>query len=179
MPSPPDSDSEQHKQAKILLSNESPMLLVSSSSVDALNKDIESRGGDGVPDSAFRANVVVESPAGGPGEPAYSEDSWSRIRIGGQDFRPLGACRRCQMVCVNQATAERRQESYSTLGQDEKIGRQSSLACICGTNQEARRASLRLSALETRSRFVTKILCEIYVVAGISGGGMKPTCELG
>lgn len=121
MPSPPDSDSEQQQQGKILLSNESPILLVHHSSVDALNEEIESRGGDAVPESTFRANIVVESLPEEPRAPAYSEDSWSGIRIGNQDFTFLGACRRCHMVCVDQATAERRQEPYTTLAKTRRF----------------------------------------------------------
>ncbi|RDA93104.1 hypothetical protein CP533_4121 [Ophiocordyceps camponoti-saundersi (nom. inval.)] len=120
-PPPSDSDSEQ-RQDRILLSNESPMLLVHSASVDALNRDIKSRGGDGqVTESCFRANMVVEALAGEDGEPAYSEDSWSFIVIGRHRFRLLGACRRCQMVCVDQRTAERRQEPLTTLAKTRRF----------------------------------------------------------
>lgn len=115
VPSPPDSDSEQQNSTKILLSNESPILLIHSSSVEAVNHDIESRGGDAIAESSFRANIVVEGLPGELGEPAYSEDFWSRIRIGEEVFKLLGACRRCQMVCVDQVTAERRQEPLTTL----------------------------------------------------------------
>ncbi|RCI15640.1 hypothetical protein L249_3377 [Ophiocordyceps polyrhachis-furcata BCC 54312] len=117
-----DSDSEQGRD-RILLSNESPMLLVHSASVDALNGDIvKSRGGDGrVSESCFRANVVVGALAGGVGEPAYSEDWWSFVVIGGHRFRLLGACRRCQMVCVDQRTAERRQEPLTTLAKTRRF----------------------------------------------------------
>lgn len=121
IPSPPDSDSEQQEHGRILLANESPMLLVHSSSVAALNQEIESRGGEAVPDSTFRPNVVVESLPDQPGEPAYSEDSWGGVRIGDQEFKFLGACRRCHMVCVDQITAERRQEPFSTLAKTRRF----------------------------------------------------------
>ncbi|KAJ6445804.1 molybdenum cofactor sulfurase [Purpureocillium lavendulum] len=121
IPSPPDSDSEQQENGKILLANESPMLLVHSSSVDALNEEIVGRGGESVPDATFRPNVVVENLPGQPGEPAYAEDSWSGVRIGDQDFKFLGACRRCHMVCVDQATAERREEPFSTLAKTRRF----------------------------------------------------------
>lgn len=126
-PSPSDSESEQQKQQRwpqdrILLSNESPMLLVHSASVDALNRDIMSRGGDAhVDESCFRANIVVGAPEGEAGQPAYSEDSWSSIVIGRLRFRLLGACRRCQMVCVDQSTAERRQEPLTTLAKTRRF----------------------------------------------------------
>lgn len=121
IPSPPDSDSEQQGQGRILLSNESPMLLVHSASVDSLNRDILGRGGAPVPESTFRPNIVIEGLPGGAGRPPYSEDSWSGVRIGDQDFKFLGACRRCHMVCVDQATGERRQEPYSTLAKTRRF----------------------------------------------------------
>ncbi|KAG5979839.1 hypothetical protein E4U55_004708 [Claviceps digitariae] len=121
IPSPPDSDSDTRGQSghrKILLSNESPILLVNSSSVDALNEEIIRRGGVAVPDHSYRANVVVEATAA-TGEKnrdlAYSEDTWNKIRIGQHEFQLLGSCRRCQMVCVDQVTGTRRQEPFSTL----------------------------------------------------------------
>ncbi|PHH64191.1 hypothetical protein CDD81_4938 [Ophiocordyceps australis] len=121
IPSPPDSDSEQQQDGKILLSNESPILLIYSSSVDSLNDEIEARGGKRVSDAVFRANIVVEGTSRGGSQPAYSEDGWSHIRIGNQDFRMLGACRRCQMVCVDQTTAERRQEPFATLAKTRRF----------------------------------------------------------
>ncbi|KAG6002185.1 hypothetical protein E4U21_003406 [Claviceps maximensis] len=121
IPSPPDSDSDsggQLGQRKILLSNESPILLVNSSSVDALNEEIVRRGGVGVSDSSYRANVVVEPTVVSREsfqDLAYSEDTWKKIRIGQHEFQLLGSCRRCQMVCVDQVTGTRRQEPFSTL----------------------------------------------------------------
>jgi molybdenum cofactor sulfurtransferase len=88
--------------------------------VDALNLDIISRGGKAVSDNSFRANIVVEA---GPDDSnnAYSEDTWRRIRIGNQDFKLLGACRRCQMVCVDQRSGDRGQEPFSTLAKTRRF----------------------------------------------------------
>ncbi|KJZ72645.1 Molybdenum cofactor sulfurase [Hirsutella minnesotensis 3608] len=121
MPSPPDSDSEQQNPSKILLSNESPILLVHSASVKVLNREIQERGGDAVSESTFRANIVVESLSEEGEDQAYAEDSWSELRIGSVDFKLLGACRRCQMVCVDQDTAERREEPLSTLAKTRRF----------------------------------------------------------
>ncbi|KAG6024068.1 hypothetical protein E4U41_001869 [Claviceps citrina] len=123
VPSPPDSDSEQSGQRRILLSNESPILLINDSSVGALNEEIVRRGGAGVSDDAYRANVVIESATAGErnGVLAYAEDTWSRIRIGQHGFRLLGSCRRCQMVCVDQSTGSRRREPFSTLARTRRF----------------------------------------------------------
>ncbi|KAL7929030.1 pyridoxal phosphate-dependent transferase [Trichoderma chlorosporum] len=122
VPSPPDSDSEQQSQpGKILLSNESPILMISTSSVEMLNQTIMETGGSAVDESVFRANIVVEASPGHHNRPAYSEDMWRRISIGDHSFKLLGACQRCQMVCVDQTTGERRQEPFVTLAKTRRL----------------------------------------------------------
>jgi molybdenum cofactor sulfurtransferase len=121
VPSPPDSDSEQRKPAKILLSNESPILMIHSSSVDALNEEIASRGGRPVVEKSFRANIVLEQAAGAKSQPAFSEDSWESMQIGRQNFKLLGACRRCQMVCIDQETGEKKEEPFVTLAKTRRF----------------------------------------------------------
>ncbi|KAL6854615.1 PLP-dependent transferase [Trichoderma novae-zelandiae] len=122
VPSPPDSDSEQQvAPCKILLSNESPILMISSSSVEMLNQAITQSGASAVDESVFRANIVIEAFPGKHSPPPYSEDSWKRIRIGNHGFKLLGACQRCQMVCVDQTTGERRQEPFVTLAKTRRL----------------------------------------------------------
>ena len=121
IPSPPDSDSDDQQPSKILLSNESPILMVHSSSIAALNDDIEDRGGVPVNDASFRANIILEGAVGKKRQQPYSEDTWTSLRIGSQDFKLMGACRRCQMVCVDQETGERREEPFVTLAKTRKF----------------------------------------------------------
>lgn len=121
VPSPPDSDSEQKKPAKILLSNESPILMIHSSSVEVLNQEIISRGGTTVEDKSFRANVVLDRASGFKALPAFSEDSWDSVRIGCQSFKLMGACRRCQMVCIDQDTGEKKEEPFVTLAKTRRF----------------------------------------------------------
>ncbi|KAI1870252.1 hypothetical protein JX265_006422 [Neoarthrinium moseri] len=111
---PPDSDSEGEPR-KILLSNESPILAINLSSLQALNREITARGGKPVSAEVFRANVVIGSSASQPESFAYSEDHWSTLRIGQQDFKMLGSCRRCHMVCIDQETASKSEEPFVTL----------------------------------------------------------------
>ncbi|KAF4122450.1 molybdenum cofactor sulfurtransferase [Geosmithia morbida] len=153
VPSPPDSDSEKQQRQRpdegnILLANESPILMIYSASVDALNRCIQDReGGPPIDETAFRANISLRpashrsststsapngdgapmpngngtrAPSKGPLSP-FAEDSWTSLRIGPHAFKMLGACRRCQMVCVDQTTAERRQEPYVTLAKTRRF----------------------------------------------------------
>lgn len=118
---PPDSDGETEQRA-ILLSNESPILAINLASLASLNREIASSGGSPVPAEAFRANVVLGSSSKEPGPLAYAEDHWSTMKIGEQDFRMLGSCRRCHMVCIDQNTAAKSEEPFTTLSKTRRFG---------------------------------------------------------
>lgn len=120
---PPDSDSESERR-RILLSNESPILAITLSSLAALNQNITKNGGSAVSAEAFRANIVIGPPSASPTSPetsAYSEDHWDVLRIGAHDFKMLGACRRCHMVCINQETAVKSEEPFITLAKTRRF----------------------------------------------------------
>lgn len=104
----------------ILLSNESPILTISRSSLNRLNEQIKAKGGKAAHPSVFRANIVLaESPLSPPGqEQPWAEDQWRGMQVGGADgisFDFLGGCRRCQMVCIDQVSGEKNQEPFVTL----------------------------------------------------------------
>lgn len=105
----------------IALANESPILLISRSSVNRLNEEIKRNGsvGQAVAADSFRGNIVVaEDLDGGQMEAPYVEEDWVALQIGDNvhnSFEVLGPCQRCQMVCVDQKNAQRRQEPFSTL----------------------------------------------------------------
>jgi molybdenum cofactor sulfurtransferase len=119
-PSPPDSDTES-TQRRILLANESPILAINLTSLAALNSEIAARGGQEVAAAVFRANVVVASKSTAPDSTPYAEDNWSSLRIGQQNFRMLGSCRRCHMVSINQTTAEKNEEPFVTLSKTRRF----------------------------------------------------------
>ncbi|MCJ1243846.1 hypothetical protein MMC30_001043 [Trapelia coarctata] len=111
----------------LLFSNESPILIISRSSLNKLNETIKSKSPTGKATSAevFRANIIVaENPAFPPGiEQPYIEDIWESVTIqragpqqtASSSFDILGPCRRCQMVCVDQGTGEKNEEPFVTL----------------------------------------------------------------
>ena len=106
------------KRRPILLSNESPILTISRSSLNRLNEQIKLIDGKAAHASVFRANIIVaENPASSPGsEKPYAEDEWRCLSINNTvDLDVLGGCRRCQMVCVDQGTAEKDEEPFVTL----------------------------------------------------------------
>jgi uncharacterized protein YcbX len=72
-----------------------PLLLASSASLAALGDWIVEMGGEPVPMTRFRPNVVVE------GTEPWAEDTWKRVRIGEQSFRVVKRCDRCVMTTVD------------------------------------------------------------------------------
>lgn len=118
----------------ILLSNESPILTISRSSLDALNAEIKksdplAKWADA---TVFRANIVLTQSTSGIHAHPYSEDSWRSMRIISQhtpdskelrktELEMLGSCRRCQMVCIDQTTAEKNEEPFATLAKTRRI----------------------------------------------------------
>ncbi|OJJ40892.1 hypothetical protein ASPWEDRAFT_124227 [Aspergillus wentii DTO 134E9] len=116
----------------LLLSNESPILLVSRSSVNRLNEAIKanSKSGQGaskaVAADVFRGNIVVAENVSHLiiSEQPYVEDEWTSLSVGpGRlQFDIMGSCQRCQMVCINQYSGVRRDEPLSTLAKTRKIG---------------------------------------------------------
>ena len=85
-----------------------PVLLTSLGSLEDLNARLARR----VPISRFRANIVVG------GAPAWAEDCWRLIRIGGAVFRVAKPCDRCTVTTIDQQTGQRpdRTEPLRTLG---------------------------------------------------------------
>ncbi|KAB8275671.1 molybdenum cofactor sulfurase [Aspergillus minisclerotigenes] len=128
----PEDPSPTSEQPPILLSNESPILLISRSSVNRLNENIKynprpsySTPAKAVEADVFRANIVVAENLHqlANAERPYIEDTWESFSVGPEQlcFDVLGSCQRCQMVCVDPYTGTRREEPYSTLVKTRKI----------------------------------------------------------
>ena len=121
----------------ILLSNESPILTISRSSLNALNAQIKTRNPTAklADASVFRANIVLAQRDNDTPASPYDEDTWRSLRIISQrrkdqpqkklretDLEMLGSCRRCQMVCIDQTTAEKNEEPFATLAKTRRMG---------------------------------------------------------
>ncbi|KAK3677709.1 hypothetical protein LTR78_002559 [Recurvomyces mirabilis] len=111
----------------IRLSNESPILTISRSSLNRLNEQIKAKGGKAAHQSAFRANIILsERPASlSINESPWAEDYWSGMKVGSEDGPVLDfleGCRRCQMVCIDQISGERNQEPFVTLAKTRRFG---------------------------------------------------------
>lgn len=87
------------EETPILLSNESPILIINRSSVEELNTLIGCTGGKQAKSDVFRANIVIRETGGGVGKP-YAEDGWRHVRIGREYFE-VGVRSSCLLVGVN------------------------------------------------------------------------------
>ncbi|KAJ7102423.1 molybdenum cofactor sulfurase [Mycena belliarum] len=109
----------------ILLSNESPFLLISQSSVNQVNKWI-TEGSTHAPEgpvqpACFRANFLLGASTAPLGP--FFEDAVDLLRIGTETFQVLARCRRCLMVCVNQTTGCKTKEPFNCLARKRKSPR--------------------------------------------------------
>ncbi|MCJ1318018.1 hypothetical protein MMC15_003345 [Xylographa vitiligo] len=130
-------DKERPLTTPILLSNESPILVISRSSLNRLNEIIKARSPAGKAASAqvFRSNIIIAEDTASPTgiEQPYIEDSWQSMTVHNDDFTRgtlqvqttvldiLGPCRRCQMVCVDQGTGEKNEEPFVTLAKTRRM----------------------------------------------------------
>jgi uncharacterized protein YcbX len=78
-----------------------PFLVISEASLAQLNDRIQENHGEPVPMNRFRPNLVID------GCDAFTEDTWSRVRIGEGVFRNGGPCARCIVTTAEQLTGER------------------------------------------------------------------------
>lgn len=76
-------------------SDQAQVLLTTMESLRSLsgfvNRDLEM--------ARFRANIVIE------GVPAWSEESWTRLRVGGVELEVMRLCTRCKIITINPRTA--------------------------------------------------------------------------
>lgn len=96
-----------------------PFLLTSMASLRDLNKLLLSRGTQEVHMNRFRANIIIDGKL-----PAYDEESWSWLRIGGVFFRNMKRCGRCVVTTIDQDSGIRAQdnEPFETLKAHRKFG---------------------------------------------------------
>ncbi len=86
-----------------------PFLVISEASLGDLNARLAFGGHPALPMNRFRPNLVVA------GCPAFAEDGWPRLRIGGIVFRDGGPCSRCIVTTTDQFTGERGKEPLRLL----------------------------------------------------------------
>lgn len=84
-----------------------PMLLCNEASLADFNRHLD----EPVSMLRFRPNLVIK------GAPAYAEDSWTSIRIGGIHLDLVKPCSRCVMPAIDPATAQKQSRILTVLNQ--------------------------------------------------------------
>lgn len=101
----------------LLLSNESPFLLINRESVEAVStwmRNSKGRSPREAKTTSFRGNFTIESATVGAPRP-FVEDAVEQVMIGPHVFSALGPCRRCQMVAIDQETGEHAPDTFLAL----------------------------------------------------------------
>lgn len=94
-----------------------PILVANAASLDALNEAIAADGGEAVPMTRFRPNIVIE------GAEPWAEDFWKVLRIGDVTFNLDKPCDRCVVTTLDQATGVKAgREPLKTLQKIRKSG---------------------------------------------------------
>ncbi|XP_021566797.1 molybdenum cofactor sulfurase [Carlito syrichta] len=103
--------------ATLSLVNEAQYLLINTSSVLELYQQLNaSDENESFPMKdlilRFRANIVTN------GTRAFEEEKWDEVSIGSLHFQVQGPCHRCQMICIDQKTGQRRQDVFQKLSEN-------------------------------------------------------------
>jgi len=101
---------------RVALSDGYPVLIACEASLEELNRRIAADGGEPVPMSRFRPNIVVR------GTEPFEEDYWKTVRIGKRVFHVVKGCPRCKQSCTDQLTGERFEEPLATLATFRALG---------------------------------------------------------
>ncbi len=87
-----------------------PLLVATTASLRDLNRRIVTLGGEAVPMSRFRPNIVVD------GAEPFAEDGWATIAVGDVVLDLVKPCARCAVTTVDQDEGRRRgKEPLATL----------------------------------------------------------------
>ncbi|KUG51108.1 sulfurase [Serinicoccus chungangensis] len=95
----------------VSLADTGPLLLTTEASLARLGDWILEGGGEPVPMSRFRPNLVVD----GPGVEPFVEDTWEFVTVGQVRYRRTELCDRCVMTQIDTQTLETGKEPIRTL----------------------------------------------------------------
>ncbi|KAJ9104243.1 hypothetical protein QFC19_004060 [Naganishia cerealis] len=113
----------------LLLSNESPFLMINEESVNTVshwmngNLVTGQEMSDRAKPASFRGNFTIGPMDSPPTSQPFIEDSIRQIVIGSHVFSALGQCRRCQMVAIDQETGEHAPKTFLALAKHRRNDR--------------------------------------------------------
>lgn len=92
-------------QTSVSFADGYPYLIIGTESLDHLNSKLE----EPVDINRFRGNIVINTKV------AHEEDKWDKISVGEVQLEIIKPCARCQVVTIDQLTAEKGKEPLRTL----------------------------------------------------------------
>ncbi|KAI9776706.1 MAG: hypothetical protein M1839_009433 [Geoglossum umbratile] len=123
-------DAPQVVNRPVLLPSESPVSVITRTSLEWHNQQVKSTRARVAQPELFRANIVLSEmqppeSRGRKGPAAVSEanieDNWAFVRIGSLSFELLGPCSRCHLTCADQVTAEKDHELFPVLARTRRF----------------------------------------------------------
>ncbi|WP_061937979.1 MOSC domain-containing protein [Aureimonas sp. AU22] len=106
-----------------------PLLVATTASLRDLNRRIVSAGGEAVPMSRFRPNIVVDGAA------PLAEDEWATIAVGDVVLDLVKPCARCAVTTVDQDEGRRAgKEPLATLARFRRSGEPRAPGALFGWN---------------------------------------------
>lgn len=97
--------SNREGETAVSLADGYPILILGTGSMELLNSKLSNE----VSIDRFRANVIVETTV------AHEEDKWGKINIGSSQIEIIKPCARCQVINIDQSTADSSKEVLKTL----------------------------------------------------------------
>lgn len=128
------------RAASVAFANESPLLLLSQASVDALNGALARSGEPPVDARHFRPNLVVSGgAAAGGAAPINPEDRWSAVDLAAGQLKLAisGPCARCAMVEVDPSSGARHGAVLRALAQYRRDRTRIHFGVFCGPGEVA------------------------------------------
>uniref|UniRef100_A0A1B6ED13 MOSC domain-containing protein n=1 Tax=Clastoptera arizonana TaxID=38151 RepID=A0A1B6ED13_9HEMI len=97
---------------KLSLANQAQFLIITEASVGWLADQIQDTSSCSKESMLhrFRSNFVVQGKI-----TAFGEQNWSQVHVGNNEFKVIGPCGRCQMICIDQETGDRTKEPLTIL----------------------------------------------------------------
>eukprot|EP00794_Sanderia_malayensis_P020708 gene20708-22740_t len=96
-------------RSRLALANESQYLLISESSLSELTLGLDDSIDKNSVAPSFRANFLIQ------GFSPFKEESWKEVVIGKCNFKVVGNCKRCNVITINQSTAEKNKKPLEAL----------------------------------------------------------------
>jgi len=92
-------------QTKVSFADGYPYLIIGTASLEELNTKLERP----VNIHRFRGNIIVDTTE------AHEEDTWDKITVGDTQLEIIKPCARCQVINIDQGTADKSKEPLKTL----------------------------------------------------------------